>query len=137
MPRTPASVTGAVIEGDVVRIKFDDDHEAIFEGFQSESIKGLLRLRRFLLKKTDRLVVQYDGQLTKTGVQPHEHCFVVAVNGYSIERIVAYWTAAKEYTERDASVLSKARKIVSSGWFELDEIQEGHKMLPEKSATSS
>lgn len=91
------TVTDAKTQGVSAVISFSDGHTAIFEGFSEGYGSTINYLRHFILRRSEQAVVRFDSKTQRGGPYPDDHQFVEVADGYSIERIAAYWEAAWEY----------------------------------------
>jgi len=88
-----------------VTVSFKDGHRVVFEAYHNILTSGLEGIRRFLLYKGNRIVVEYHGQLRYSSrtMRPSEndHRFYEVASGYTNERIVGYWEASLRFIEND------------------------------------
>ena len=101
---SPTAVS-MIADSSSVTVSFKDNHRVIFEAYHNVLTTGLEGIRRFLLYKGSRIVVEYHGQLqfSSKHMRPSErdHRFEEVARGYANERIVGYWQAAMRFIEND------------------------------------
>lgn len=143
---TDLRVTNVTSQGESATIEFEDGHRVVFEGYSHGFGYQVEGLRHFFLFNGEEQVVQYDSRLRRVGPSEDEHRFVQVAEGYDLERIAAYWEAARKYlndeyfekpyqsgTEGDPN-LWFPWKVSGEGWMDLSAIKEGRKELPEPSS---
>jgi hypothetical protein len=88
-----------------VTVTFKDGHRVIFEAYRNVVTTSLEGIRRFLLYRGNRIVVEYHGQLQYSSrhMRPSEndHRFYEVARGYTHQLIVGYWQAAMRFIEND------------------------------------
>ena len=105
MPGFRTIAVSMTADSSSVTVKFRDGHRVIFEAYHNVLTTGLEGIRRFLLYKGNRIVVEYHGQMQFSSrfMRPSEndHRFYEVARGYTHERIVGYWQAAMRFIEND------------------------------------
>lgn len=142
MTNSTPVVTKVTTRGDTAIIKFEDGHEANFEGYSHGLGYQIEGLRHFFLFREDEKVVQYDARLYYAGPQEDEHRFVHVAEGYTREVIVKYWEAAQMYLHEEyfQKPYDEGReepmelwlpwRITCEGGLDLDRIKESQAPLP-------
>ncbi len=135
-------VASVSMRRDQAVFEFEDGHRAVFDPYSHGFGYQIEGLRHFSLYNGEEQVVQYNSRLYYAGPMDDEHKFVQVTDGYTIERIVDYWTAAKEYInnkyneareegEEAAGKLWLAWMVGTQGGIDLYSIKEGRVPIPE------
>jgi hypothetical protein len=126
-------------------IEFKDGHRAEFESYHNVVSLGMEGLRRFLLFKSNNLVVQYVGRMSYGRQRSDvEHGFAQVARGYTIEKITGYWEAAVRFADDEyliklesspydnpQSEAYKAKSITQAADQDLHYIKSGLIRLPD------
>lgn len=147
-PSSPElKVTSVTSRGESATFEFADGHRVVLEGYSHGFGFQVEGLRHFYLFNGDAQVVRYDSRLYYAGPRDDEHRFVEVAEGYDLERIAAYWEAARNHVNEEYfnkphregrqgdKKLWFPWKLSGEGWLDLSAIKEGRTELP--SPTSS
>ena len=139
---TSLVVTSVTSRHDTAYFDFADGHRAAFEGYSHGFGYQIEGLRTFCLYRGSEKVVQYDSRLYREGPREDENRFVFVADGYTLEMIIGYWEAAKNYVHNEyfAKPYAEGRKgdedlwfpwmVAKQGWVDLMLMKEGHIPLP-------
>ena len=129
------------IQGELVKVSFDDGHQAVFEPYRHGFGYQVEDLRQFLLYQGERLVCRYNARLYRCGPQKDEHRIVTIVDGYTPQRVAEYWRAAKHHLNEECfeKPYREGREcpeeswypwiVTREGWQDVERLEEGKTSL--------